>query len=312
MSPNPARLAIVPDKDTRAKAERFLDRMEQARALRAADAPANVDAPAARTDAVERFSEPKPFDHTAILSPSSVNQFAHDCQVKWFYRRVLGLPEKRSAALGLGAAVHEAIGVNFRQKLETREDLPTEGVTALFRGALDKELDTIELDKTESAADLRACGEVMARVYMAECAPRIQPAAVEKPVSGLIGDVPVQGFIDVLDTNGDIIDLKTASKKPSGVNAGYRVQVATYAMLEPAASGRARLDTLTKARTVALHSQTIDISASDRKQATRLYSIAQEQMRSGLFSPNRNSHLCSRKYCAYADRCIADYGGYVG
>jgi CRISPR/Cas system-associated exonuclease Cas4 (RecB family) len=307
MMTNPAKLAVVPDRETREKAGRFLDRVEQARALRNTEgAPATVDAPPA-----SRFSEPKPLDPTAILSPSSVNQFAHDCQVKWFYKRVLGLPEKRSAALGLGSALHEAIAANFAQKLETREDLPGEGVTAIFRGALDKELDSIELDKTESAADLRACGEVMTRVYMAECAPRIQPAAVERPVQGLIGDVPVQGFIDVLDTTGAVIDLKTASKKPSGISAGYRVQVATYAILEPTASGRARLDTLTKTKTVGLHQQTLEVSESDRKQATRLYSIAREQMQSGLFIPNRSSHLCSRKYCSYWAQCMDEYGGEV-
>jgi hypothetical protein len=57
--------------------------------------------------------------------------------------------------------------------------------------------------------------------------------------------VPVQGYIDVMDVNGDIVDVKTASYKPSGVRADYRIQVATYAMLAPHASGRTRLQTLT-------------------------------------------------------------------
>jgi RecB family exonuclease len=302
---NPARLAVVPDRETREKAGRFLDRIEQARALRAG-APATVDAPPA-----SRFSEPKPLDPTAILSPSSVNQF-NDCEARWFYRKVLELPETRGAALGLGAAIHQAITENFRQKLETKRDLPTEGVSALFLDAMNRQLDEITLAKDESADELKQCGEVMTRVYMDQIAPRIQPAAVEKHVSGLIGNVPVQGYIDLLDVNGDVIDLKTASKKPSGINAGYRVQVATYAMLEPTASGRARLDTLTKTRTIQTHEQSLQVGEADRKYTERLYSITQEKMRSGLFSPNRSSHLCSRKYCSYADRCIADYGGYVG
>ena len=49
----------------------------------------------------------------------------------------------------------------------------------------------------------------------------------------------MQGYIDVIDVYGDIVDVKTASKKPSGVRADYRVQVATYAMVAPGtASGR--------------------------------------------------------------------------
>jgi hypothetical protein len=51
-----------------------------------------------------------------------------------------------------------------------------------------------------------------------------EPAAAELRVTGEIGGVPVQGYIDVMDVNGDV---KTASKKPSGVRADYRIQVGT-------------------------------------------------------------------------------------
>jgi hypothetical protein len=99
-------------------------------------------------------------------------------------------------------------------------------------------------------------------------------------------------------------------KKPSGVRADYRVQVATYAM---PASGRTRLQTLTKTKTVQLHSQTIDVTHADRTHATKLYQIAQEGMRSGLYVPNRSSFLCSRKYCSFWGRCGRSMGrGGVG
>jgi len=307
-----AGLAVVPPSATQlAKGAAFVDRIEQVKALRAGEA-AKAVAPTPETPAAkpERFTDPKPLDPANILSPSSLNQFI-DCEARWFYRRVLELPETRGAALGLGTAVHEAVIENFRQKIETKRDLPTDGVTALFIDAMNRQLDEITLTKDESADELKQCGEVMTRVYMDQVAPRVQPAAVEMPVQGMIGDVAVRGFVDIMDVNGDIIDLKTASKKPSSISAGYRAQVATYSMLAPGASGRARLDTLTKTKTVSSHEQTIQIGEADRKFSTRLYSIAQEKMRTGLFAPNRSSHLCSRKYCSFADRCIADYGGFV-
>jgi hypothetical protein len=82
-----------------------------------------------------------------------------------------------------------------------------------------------------------------------------------------IGGVSGQGYVDVLGIHGDVVDVKTASKKPSGVRADYRAQAATYAMLAPHASGRTRLQTLTKTKTVQLHTQTIDVTAADRKHA---------------------------------------------
>ncbi len=246
----------------------------------------------------------------SILSPSSINTF-FDCSMKWYYRKVLRLPEARSSALGVGTAVHSALVENFRQKIETREDLPAEGVQAMFIDAFTEQLDTITLAKNESADELKNMGEVMVRLFMHQAAPAIEPAAVEEPVAGVIGDVPVHGYIDVRDTAGRIIDIKTAAKRPSGMMPAYRLQIATYAMLHPAASGLATLSTLTKTKTLALHQDTVEITPADRKLTTRLYSIARDQMAAGVYAPNRASFLCSRKYCGHWERCEAEFGGEV-
>ena len=99
-------LAIVPPPEVRAKAAHFPDRIEQVKELRKETA----------TPQPRPFSGTAPLDPCEVLSPSKVNQFAHDCQVKWFCRHVLKLPETRGAALGLGTAVHDAILENYRQR----------------------------------------------------------------------------------------------------------------------------------------------------------------------------------------------------
>jgi putative RecB family exonuclease len=246
----------------------------------------------------------------AQLSPSSVNGF-QDCSMRWYYRKMLALPETRGAALGLGTAVHEALIENFRQKIETREDLPTEGVRALFVMALIAQLDTILLTKDDSADDLKECGETMVRVYMDRAAPAVEPAAVEEHVEGVIGGVPVHGYIDVRDVHGRIIDIKTAGRKPNGMSVAHRLQVATYAMLHPEASGSATLSTLTKTKTVALHEETIDILPRDRRLTERMYSVTRDQMQAGIYAPNRSSFLCSRKFCSFWQRCEDEWGGEV-
>jgi hypothetical protein len=295
------------------KSARFLDRVEQVRALRAPVVPPAVASPARIRPSEDRMPGPRSASGVPeVLSPSALNTFVHDCQVKWFYRKVLQLPEVIGGTLALGRSVHEAVAENYSQKIETKRDLPAEGVVAVCHDSLIQELDEAVLQKGESAAELKSCGETLVRVYMEQAAPRIQPAAVELAVAGMVGDVPVQGYVDVLDVDGQLVDLKTASKKPSGVMPGYRVQVATYAMITPGASGRARLDTVTKTKTVVLHEQTIDVSTADRKQATRLYSIAKSAMDAGIYLPNRGSHLCSQKYCGYWERCMDEYGGEVG
>jgi len=76
--------------------------------------------------------------------------------------------------------------------------------------------------------DLENAGKVMVQTYMDHVAPRIEPVAVELEVSGAIAGVPLLRYIDLMDVNGVIVDVKTAKKKPTGVRSGHRFQVATY------------------------------------------------------------------------------------
>lgn len=245
----------------------------------------------------------------ARLSPSSVNGWS-DCQYRWYCKRILKLPEPARAATALGHSVHHAIAENFRQKIETREDLPPDGVAALFVNAWVDELDAgVKLQPDENAHDLCDMGVSLVRMFMDRSARQIDPAAVEEHVEGSIGGVPAHGYIDIRTTDGRIIDLKTA-KTNRGVTPAHRLQVATYSMLQPEARG-AQLVTLTKTKTIALHSETFEILPSDRRLAESMYSIARDQMRAGVYAPNRGSFVCSRKNCAYWGRCEDEFGGRV-
>jgi len=69
-------------------------------------------------------------------------------------------------------------------------------------------------------------------------------------VSGSINGVGVRGYIDLLDSEGRVIDLKTAARSPSEISSDYRFQVATYRqLLGGIVTGEARVDTLVKTKT---------------------------------------------------------------
>jgi len=211
----------------------------------------------------------------------------------------------------LGRAVHSTLGANFAQKLETREDLPVTGIRALFREAWDAEREQTEFRDVESPSELAACGEALVVKYMDEVAPTIDPAAVEMRVEGEIAGVQVQGWVDLLDVSGRIIDIKTAARRPSAIEPDYRFQVATYTQLTPGASGQARLDTLVKTKTPALVSQSFTVHPQDLVATHRLYAFAQKSMRSELYMPNRLSMTCSRRNCSYWRHCEREWGGEV-
>jgi hypothetical protein len=147
--------------------------------------------------------------------------------------------------------------------------------------------------------------------YLDEVAPTIEPAAVELHVEGEIGGVRVQGFIDVLDVDGRIIDIKTAKASPSGIDPMHRFQVATYKQLAPAASGKGRLDTLVKTKTPKIVLQDFDVTEEDMRATHMIYAKASQAMRSEHYMPNRMSMFCSRRNCAHWRICEREWGGEV-
>lgn len=245
-----------------------------------------------------------------VLSPTQVRCFM-DCQVRWRFRYGLKIPDSQNGKLALGRAVHAALTQNFAQKIETREDLPVTGVRALFREAWASECPQTDFSDDEDPAELAACGEALVLKYMDDVAPRIDPVATEIRVEGKIGGVTVQGWIDVIDVDGRIIEIKTAARRQAMIAPEHRFQLATYAQLTPGANGSARVDTLvkTKAPTIVTHSFTP--TDSDVAAVQRLYALAQQSMRKEIYMPNRLSLNCSRRNCSYWRCCEREWGGEV-
>jgi hypothetical protein len=98
----------------------------------------------------------------------------------------------------------------------------------------------------------------------------------------------VQRYVAVIDVDSDVIDVKTAGKKPSGVHADYRVQVPTYAMPALARLGERGCKRSPAESGPGLYS---DDRRHRRGSAHASNQIAHEGMRSGLYAPNRSSFL---------------------
>jgi hypothetical protein len=245
-----------------------------------------------------------------VLSPSQTSQFLN-CPAKWMFRYLLDINDPGSAATALGTAFHETIAYNFRQKLETAHDLPFAKCLEFFRNALGRQLETVRLQKDEHPMELLELGETMVAKYIEEAAPFIQPAAIESRVSGVIGGVKVSGYVDLLDTEGRLIDSKSSTKPIKGIAHDHRLQLTSYAMITPAASGACQLDTVTKGKTVSVIKKSFTVTEKDRQYAEVIYPMVQDSIREGIFLPRRSSSLCSKRYCGYWSVCEKEYGGTV-
>lgn len=274
--------------------------------------PNSMDFAVLKPPAAEIASECAPAGLAEVLSPSQVNTW-FTCGFRWWAKYGLQLPQVQGGNLALGKAFHAAIGANFRDKLETKKDLRTEGVIAIYKDEWAKQEEITEFDASEDKNELKECGGALVRKYMDEQAWKIQPKAVDLAVEGVIAGVPVRGFVDLLDADGRIIDLKTANKSPSkDVRPDYRMQVTSYARITPGACGHARLETVVRLkRDIKVTVQSFEITDADDRMIDTLYPLAQAGMRAGLYAPNRSSLLCARRYCSYWRECEREFGGQV-
>jgi CRISPR/Cas system-associated exonuclease Cas4 (RecB family) len=211
----------------------------------------------------------------------------------------------------LGLAVHQALEVNFREKLETREDPETIVVIMVFREAWMEQVPQTMFTSEESQGDLRRLGERLVAKYMGEVAPKVEPIAVELDVQGEISGVSVRGRVDVLDVEGRLIDFKTASRRPSCVSPDHAFQLATYQQITPGASGLVRIDSLVKIQAAQIVQQAYTVSKLDIRATQVLYPMAQKAMGTGMYCPNRQSLLCSHKHCSFWEHCEEEFGGRV-
>lgn len=252
------------------------------------------------------------YEIAAVLSPSQVATYI-SCGAKFWFKYGLGVEQAQGSALSLGKALHTVVRQNNLQKIESKNDIPLAHALEIYEEAWAEEADRTEFQPDEDRDQLRLMGLACLTKYQQEIAPTIQPAKVELPVSGMIGGVHVRGFVDLLDVHGTIIDLKSAKSSPSKtIRPDYRFQISTYEAITPGASGRAQLDTIVKLkREVKAVSQPFDVTDGDRKHVEVMYPLVQEAARSGLYTPNRNNYLCSRKYCSYVDACLKEFGGAV-
>src|ERR1017187_10106251 len=248
-------------------------------------------------------------DLGTVLSPSQVRTF-RDCSAKWYYKYALGLPDPPNGSLVRGRVVHQMAEAFFRAKLAGGSPDPDD-LQASFEEAWAREAAGGAFGADEDVDLLKRQPAMLTRKYLDEVAPEIEPAALELAVQGVIGGVPVRGFVDLLDTSGRVIDLKTAARKPTGVNADYAFQLATYRQLCPGANGKARVDTLVATKSAQVVTQEYTVSPADLKLTEKLYPLVREAMREGIYLPNRGSTLCSRRFCNFADVCESEFGGRV-
>ncbi len=174
-----------------------------------------------------------PRDH---LSASSLSMFSR-CPEQWRRVYMLGERQRPGAALIWGAADHSAHELNFRQKIDSHEDLKVDDVRTAFADAFDRKVEreggTSEIEwGNDQPGDMKDKGVALVTVYHNHVSPRVQPVAVESDIAIELPGVPVPiiGRIDVT-TAVDVVERKTAARKDTlATKPQWRLQGSIYAI----------------------------------------------------------------------------------
>lgn len=241
------------------------------------------------------------------MSPSQAATWL-DCPARWYYRYALGLPEPASAALALGRALHRTIAGALRGV--GCGNTPTwEGLREMYLDIAPDEFSQVDASQDESPSATQAKGLEMLQVWFSVAMPFLQPVKIEFPVMGQIGGVHVLAVIDLITIDARVIDLKTSSRKPTGISAKHSLQLTTYAILAKLDS--AALHTLTTAAQPKFYVTSTNIGPAEVQYAESVYPLIADSIATGLYPPRRDHQNCSRRFCAYWRECQDEYGGEV-
>ncbi len=252
------------------------------------------------------------------IRPSSIGTFL-DCSAKFKFQSIDKVQVPKALALAFGSAIHKPLEINYTQKKETQQDLPTEQMVDEFSTAFEIETETVEPTefKEEPKGQVKDMGVRIIKTYHATISPKIQPQHTElrlqAEIEGLESDIDItlSGQIDLIDSNNFLIDHKTTKRTPSGISEGYVLQQTSYKLLAEAHGieiQRNMIDYLVKKTQPDI--KRFEVTPQPDF-LSNILNIMISTISNETYTPNRTGMLCSRKYCNYWQICEKKYGGRV-
>src|ERR1022692_3505797 len=153
-----------------------------------------------------------------VLSPSQVRTFM-DCSARWWYKYGLGLPDPKGSSLVRGIVVHRMAEIYLRTKFAGAAPEVDE-LAEIFDDVWQETSAEGSYQPGEDLDKLKQQTATLARLYLDEVAPEIEPAvirgepAIELRVSGQIGGVNIRGILGPVDSQGRLPGPQTAARNP--------------------------------------------------------------------------------------------------
>ena len=226
------------------------------------------------------------------------------CPQQWEYRYVRGLKAPPSSALILGGAYHSALEVNFKQKINSGEDLPVDSCLDAFSDSWNyrlKETETI-LWENKDQNMIKDQGINLVREYQITTSSSVQPVKVEETYIKEVAGVKFLCIVDLVNVQEEVIDHKTSAR--------------AYTQEDVDKSLQANAEAFALGRGIAFQNHVAIKTKVPRIQIVKSYRTSADidwwylmvariliHMKSGIAPPNPTQWSCSGKWCGYHNLC---------
>lgn len=102
------------------------------------------------------------------------------CPLQYYFRYVCGLKMPPTGSFTLGRTVHSTLEENYRQKIQSHEDLPLQQIHEMFSQRWDEEAQLTLFEEGEKPGQLKDEGIRLLDPYHRNVAPTVQPVEVER------------------------------------------------------------------------------------------------------------------------------------
>lgn len=232
------------------------------------------------------------------------------CPLQYFFRYACGLKTPPTGDLMLGRIVHDTLRENYRQKIQSRQDLPLQQLTDIFSDYWERQIDGTIFSDDEKPGQVKDEGVRMLTAYGKAIAPKVQPVAVEQEflVSTGATALPLKGYIDLIDEQGLIIDHKTTKRSFPENSVAKDLQLTAYAMAFRALYGRdekgVRFDVMVRSSRPNVQPRIQQLSGkrtqADIDRFLRLAQQLERGIKAETFYPSDN-YMCG--ICGYGEMC---------
>ncbi|MDH4178914.1 MAG: PD-(D/E)XK nuclease family protein [Armatimonadota bacterium] len=252
------------------------------------------------------------------ISYTQLNMFLR-CGEQYRRRYIEGEIIPPSGSLVRGRTCHAAEEKNFRQKIQSKQDLPLAEVLDAFSTAWEEEKYSIafteeELEGQTPTAALgtwKDSGVALLTVYQEQIAPLARPTHVEQgfTVNFQGGYPPLIGYLDRIDDHTIIADVKHVAKSPSQGAIDSDMQMTVYDLGFRTAFGRTPTALVRECAVATKTPKTVVQRCEARSPQAINHLLCRieaflDAMQKGVFLPADNGHwCCSPKWCGYYHSC---------